>query len=361
MSQTRGFVKKEENMANETNVKPKAGNGQGGKELVLAADFGQVYIKVQPGGQIMAPIKASMTLFEGLGQIYKQKDKYLITAIGYRHLNKVASISIVKPQSVIVDGKPVPNPHIERNSRTKAIESVNVRAMGIGYSPAGNIVVLDKTLFYNVYTYFIQSVQAKMGRARWKNEGGRNIKTDEKEFPNCAVYGIADEKPKGTGPWAFFLTEDPLGIWVNYEDQAIGDCLEEHTQRQRFGDRMATTIVERNILKDHPAIAAAQVMMKTGPGGNQANVVVFGYRNDNTPRNIAEIMRQVDSGDDSKDFEVQAETIVAVDVDEEKAAMEEVSGDDKLEKLGDPGRDAAPPQAFFDKQAKELAKAKAGK
>ena len=341
----------------------KNGKTGAGKEIVLAADFGQVYIKVQPGGQIMAPVKASMTLFEGLGQIYKQKDKYLITAIGYRHLNKVASISIVKPQSVIVDGRAVPNPHIERNPKTRAVESVNIRAMGIGYSPAGNIVIVDKTLFYNIYTYFIQAVQAKMGRVKWRNENGRNVKTDEREFPNCAVYGIAEDKPDIKGKWVFFATEPPVGIWMNLEDQAIVDCLEEHTQRQRFGDRMATTILERNILKDHPAIAAAQVVLKTGQSGNQANVVVFGYRNDNTPRNIADIMKQAEGGEDSKDFEVRAEVITGVDAEEERAAAEEVSGDDKDDKMGSPSHDPEPPDAYFEKEREAAAKArpKAGK
>jgi hypothetical protein len=327
------------------------------KTLALAADFGAVYTKVQ-GGQLMAPIKADMTLFEKLGHVYKQKDKYLVTATGYRYLNKVASISIVTPQSVIVDGRQVPNPHIERNPRTKAIESVNIRKMGVGYSPAGNIVVIDKTLFYNVYTYFIQAIQAKMGRAEWTTvEGGRRQKTDKKEFPNCARYGTADEKPAIAGRWAFYPTEEPLGIWINYEDQAIIDCLEEHTQRQRFGDRMATTIVERNILKDHPAIAVSQVFEKSGPAGIQATVTVHGWRNDNSPRNISEIMRRAEGGEDSADFEIQAEIITEVDTEEEKAARKEVVETEgeaiEPEVMGNPAKDKEPPQAFFDKQAKE--------
>lgn len=321
------------------------------KMLALAIDFGVVYTKVQDG-QIMAPIRADMTLQERLGQIYKQKDKYLVTATGYRHLNKVASISIVTPQSVIVDGHPVPNPHIERNSRTRAIESVNIRKMGIGYSPAGNVVVLDKTLFYNVYTYFIQSVQAKMKRMIWVNQ-----KPTEKEFPNCAVYGTVDEKPMAAGRWAFYPTEEPLGIWINYEDQAIIDCLEEHTQRQRFGDRMATTIVERNILKDHPAIAVSQVFEKTGNAGIQATVTVHGWRNDNSPRNISELMRRAEDGKESADFEVQAEIITEVDTEEEKAARKEVVEAEgeaiEPEVMGNPAKDKEPPQGFFDKQTKE--------
>jgi len=344
----------------------KVQNGTAKKDILgLTADFGMVYTKIQDG-QIMAPIKADMALFEKLGHIYKQKDKYLITATGYRYLNKVASISIVTPQSVIVDGRPVPNPHIERNARTRAIESVNIRKMGIGYSPAGNIVVIDKTLFYNVYTYFIQSIQAKMSRTKWTTDNaGKSRKTDDKEFPDCALYGIADERPTKPGKWAFYPTEEPIGIWVNYENQAIIDCLEEHTQRQRFGDRAATTIVERNILKDHPAIALSQVFHRETTSGLQATATVHGWRNDNSPKNISAIMRQAESGRESKDFhdaiEVQAETIIEVGPEEEKEARKEVAEAEAdapraEDDMGDPAKDQAPPAAFFEKQAKEKAK-----
>jgi hypothetical protein len=289
------------------------------KKIALNADFGTVYTIVR-GGQIMAPVRAQMTLYEALGHIYKQQDKYLITASGYKHLNKVAAISLVTPQTVIVDGKPVPNPHIERNPRTKAIESVNIRRMGIGFSPTGNIVVIDKTLFYNIYTYFIQSMQAKMKRVK-----------------GCALYGIQGKKPDKGGSWAFFATEPPLGIWVNYEDQAMIDCLEEHTQRQRFGDRMAATIVDRNILKDHPAIGAAQVFAKQSQSGTCAYVTVYGYRVENNPRDISEVMSQAEGGAETKDFEIQAETIEEVSEEEEKAAMEEVTGESKGEAESEAG------------------------
>jgi len=338
----------------------KVQNGGVKKDVLgLTADFGIVYTKVQEG-QIMAPIRADMTLYEKLGHIYKQKDKYPITGPGYRYLNKVASISLVTPQSVIVDGRPVPNPHIERNPKTKSVESVNIRKMGIGYSPAGNIVVIDKTLFYNVYTYFIQSIQAKMKRVVWAS----GKPTDAKEFPDCAVYGTADERPTKPGKWAFYLTEDPIGIWINYESPAIIDCLEEHTQRQRFGDRIAATIVERNILKDHPAIAVSQVFYRETTLGVQATVTVHGWRNDNTPRNLAAIMRQAESGKESGDFhdaiEVKAETIVDLEAEEEIEARKEASEIEmdtlQPEDMGDPAKDKEPPAAFFEKQAKEKAK-----
>lgn len=299
------------------------------QRIVFNAEFGKLY-QVVRGGQVLAPIKAEMTLYEKLGHICNIQGKWAITSQGYIHLNKVASISIVTPQSVIVDGRPVPNPHIERDPKTKAIMAVNIRKMGIGYSPAGNIVVLDKTLFYNVYTYLIQSIQAKMKRIKYE----KGEKTDQKQHPNCAIYGIAAEKPNKPGSWHFLPTEGEIGIWINLEDQAIIDCLEEHTQRQRFGDRIAQKIVERNILKDHPAIGITQVYVpdekknKENDQGAVAVVTVYGYRHELEPVNIAEIMRQAERGQDSEMFEVRKEEIVEAEAEVEKAELQNVAGDE---------------------------------
>jgi len=293
-------------------------NGSETKQLVLTAEFGEMYVKVQ-NGQIMRPVKAKMTLFEKMGHVYKVSGKWGITKSGYNYMNQVASINIVTPQFVVVDGIKQPNPYIERNQKTKAIETVNLRKIGIGYSPAGNITVVDKTLFYNIYTYFIQSIQAKMKKVEWKN----SLPTDVRVHPNCAKIGTSRTRPE-EGKWAFYEIASPLGIWVNYEDPAIIDCLEEHTQRQRFGDRIAQTIVERNILKDHPAIGIAQVEMKQHrkeEGGDRAFVTVYGYRHDLDPPDIDEIMKQAEEG--SKTIDIDSETIEEVPQDEEKQVIEE--------------------------------------
>jgi hypothetical protein len=314
------------------------------KTLALTADFGTVYCRIQ-GDQIMRPVRADMTLYEKLGHFYKiwagtEKDeatgeeankfRFSITASGFRHLNKVAGISILSPQFVIVDGIQQPNPFVERDKRTRAIQSVILRKIGIGYSPAGTIVVVDKTLYYNIYTYFIQSIQAKMKKKTWaKSQAER-----KPAHPNAARIGTVDEKPEDR--WAFFPTEEPLGIWVNYDDQAILDCLDEHTQRQRFGDRIAQTIVERNILKDHPAIGVSEVFAKDNKEtGRTAAVVVYGYRHDMTGSSIGSIMRQVASGIDTDPYEVKAETIKVVDPEVEKDALAEEA---KAEEIGPEGR-----------------------
>lgn len=319
----------------------KKGNGEGGGAIVKVeapqtaiakVDFGDVFVKIAADGKTLRPIKADMMLFEKEKQIYKIKgDTFGITGDGYAKMNKIASITLTTPPFVIVDGVQKPNPYIERNPKTRMIESVFVRKIGFGYSPAGNIVAIDKTLYYHVYAYFIQSVQAKMNRTKW--ESGRP--TDQKEFPDAARTGTKDEKPTDVpnAKWAFFPTIEPLGIWINYADPAIEAVLDEFTQRQRFGDRIAQSIVERNILKAHPAIGISSGKVVSDQRGTYMNVTAYGFRTDETPKAMEAAFAKGEAV-------VEAETIIDIKPEDEKAAIAETletdhAEDAEAEKAGD--------------------------
>ena len=128
--------------------------------------------------------------------------------------------------------------------------------------------------------------------------------------------------------------------------------MNEHTQKQRFGDRIAQTIVERNILKDHPAIGIDKIQPQEN--GERAFVEVYGYRNDFGPQQINEIMAQAEKG--SETIEVKAEVMDKVNEEEEAQAMQEVSEE---ETGGDSGRKDSPahmkepPDDFHLKQEKK--------
>jgi hypothetical protein len=295
------------------------------KKVALTMEFGTLYCTVK-GNEIMRPVKAELALYERAGQIYQVKKSFAITNEGYNLLNKVAGISIVTPQKVTADEREHPNPYIERHPTTKMIESVFIRKIGIGYNLAGNVVVVDKTLLYNIYAYFIESIQSKMKKVVWKN--GKS--TNEKLHPACAQIGTKDEKPeKKKGRWAFFPTVPPLGLWINYEDSAIIDCLNEHTQKQRFGDRIASTIVERNIMKSHPAIGVSKVepQKRLTTNDHKAYVTVYGFRHELGPVQIDEILAQAERG--SKVLDVKAEVIERVDEVDEALAIQDVEEEEK--------------------------------
>jgi len=297
-----------------------------GEKGLVVFNFAKVLAR-KHGSQILNPFEASLTLSEKRGHLYKMKGKHAITSTGYIHLNRIASISLVTPQEVVVDGQAYPNPHIERNNITKAIETVNVRKMAIGFSPVGNIVAIDKTLFYNVYTYFIQAIQAKMKATEWQ-------KTDLK-YPNCAIYGTRRDKPDlgGKEKWVFYETVRPLGIWIDYTHPAIIACLEDHTQRQRFGDRIAQKIAERNCLKDHPAIGVSQVSAyfekeDTSKENGKAEVKVYGWRHELDATAIKDIAKQAASGNEKIKTEA---SIIEAEEEEEAEVIKETAVEEGVE------------------------------
>lgn len=296
-----------------------------GEKGLVQFNFAQVLAR-KHGGLILNPFEAKIILSERKGHLYYIQGKHAISGAGYIHLNRIASVNLVTPQNVVVDGVSVPNPHIERAKITKAIEAVNIRKIAIGFSPVGNIVAIDKTLFYNVYTYFIQAIQAKMKRKKKDSE--------ELEYPNCAMYGTRRDKPDLDGKWVFYETARPIGIWADYSHPAIVACLEDHTQRQRFGDRIAQKIVERNCLKDHPAIGISQVEVKNG----QTEIRVYGWRHELEKSNIDDIAAKVEKGDASIKTE---EDIIDVKAEEEEEVVEEAREEAAEDEPEKPGRSPA--------------------
>lgn len=309
-------------------TKKNKGDSRPNDKLALRADFGTVYVKRSPQGHIMRPIKANMLLFEKRGHIYKVGRKWGISNSGYKQLNKAASISIITPQTVSVDGHNLPNPMVERDEVTRQVLTANVRKIGIGYNLVGNIVVIDKTLYYNVYTYFIQSIEAKMDKDEWKyNKQTKKNERVGKMHPNAARIGTKDDKPTIDGKWVFLPTAPPLGLWINYEDEAIKECHKEHTQRQRFGDRIAQTIVERNILKSHPAIAVDQAEPNDK---GVAMVTVYSWQHEHGPDEIERMAKQAAGGVQTIEAEVVQE-VIKPEPEEEAQAVKETTEEIKEE------------------------------
>ena len=295
------------------------------KELVTKLGDGQVFVRQDDKGAVQC-VRATVTLSKELGEVVEIQGKAVITVSGYNKLNQFASLNILTPTSCIVDGREQSNPYIERNPQTKVIQTIAIRKVAFGYSPIGNMTVVDKTLFFNIFTYFLQDLQAKI-----------------KKYPACGCLGLKDTKPtkiiytlqewKTTSdgkkypvdgqkkevsvmdkPMAFYSIEEPVGIWVDISHPEIQDAFNSHTQRQKFGDRHAQSIVERNCLKTHPAIASSTVIVDKATG--TASVEVFGWQHKKTFQDLNEMAQEVSNGTSEVEIatyeeaqEVEAETI----------------------------------------------------
>lgn len=308
-----------------------------GKEIATLGD-GQVFIRRDEKG-VAKSFKATVQLSQALGEVVVVQDKAIVTAAGYNKLNQLATVNILTPPSCIVDGVEQSNPHVERHPQTKVIQTVNVRKIAFGFSPTGNMVAIDKTLFFNIYTYFLQDLQAKI-----------------KKYPACGCLGVKDSKPpmisyqsqewKTTAqgkrycepgavktidikekPMAFYSIEEPVGIWVDISHPEILAAFESHVQRQKFGDRIAQTIVERNCLKAHPAIATTNVILggldRDGKNGT-ATVEVYGWQHDMNLKSLNNMADKISRGEvTEKDIEVIVSKEEATFEEAETAKAEE--------------------------------------
>ncbi|HZR45860.1 MAG TPA: hypothetical protein VFA47_04095 [Candidatus Manganitrophaceae bacterium] len=282
------------------------------QNIALLGD-GEIFIRRDAGG-IMRACKMQVSLSERNKEIHKIGEHWMITSAGADRLNQLPGLNIMTPQSVVVDGKEVSNPFIERHPKTRAIQAVYVRKIIFGPNPIGNMVGVDYTLFFNVYTYFLQDLQSKVRR-----------------YPVCGSYGMKDQPPTPAAPeganrsnrprsLVFFEIEDPVGLWVDLSHGEIQEVFNQHVSRQKFGDRHAQSICTRNALLKHPAIAAKTVEVHNGI----AKIIVYGFKHDFDFKKFSEIGEKIGKGQaDPKEIEVERA--------EEEAKFEEVSLEGSLE------------------------------
>ncbi len=275
----------------------------------------QVYAKVTAEGRLIA-IKVSVSLREELGHLYEVRGKMSISNLGYHELNKYAGVSLVGPLRLITPEGEKPNPWMEFDSATGFIKSVWVRRVAFGFSPVGNLSVIDRSVHFDLRTYLIEELAKQASRT-----------------PAMGGFVIADqlgdhEKAKGKKGWYIPLVQ-PMGLWLDTAHPEVVTALETYTQRIKFAERIATSIAERNALRAHPAIAKSQVEASGPKPRRWTTLTVFGFRHDLDRRQVDRLSLAVADDDmDRLKAEAAALDIRAVehDVKTVKPDEEDVGG-----------------------------------
>lgn len=276
-------------------------------------------------GAVIAAVR-KVLLKEGQGLVAfgrGDKKKWELDAEGFRKLNQIAGLNVITPPTVIVDGQEQHNPYYERNKITKAVEMIYLRKIVMGLSPLGNMVVIDKTLVYSNYTYFVEALSAMIQRN-----------------PQAGVLGVAEERPKvfkhvprkwnrdlwnGKGGYEyledeaeevdapktlkFFHVEGTFGIWIDFTHSAVLELVTAHTQKQKFLSRAAETTILRLCLQEHPAIAAKKVEIEMVNKVAQALVPVFFHHTDMTLQQQADIAEAISEGRPIEGTEVRSSVV----------------------------------------------------
>ena len=262
-----------------------------------------IMIKRTPDGTMQA-IKGIVSLSIQNKELVEIKKSISITASGYDKLNQIAGLSLIMPRHIEVPkyGKQ-PNPFVLINEETSSIKFVMAKMSGVGYSPIGNLCVVDQTLLFSLDAYFKMDCMAKV---KWSKNLGR-----------IANKKMLTEDELKTGLFLPIINED-FGIWLDAKHEDFMKLMSEAQQRQRFAERIALGIIKRNCLRHHPAIAASIVQPENGV----ANVTVIGYRHEMTENQ----MRNIVEGERDSTVETISEVLHTDDMAEDMATTTKESG-----------------------------------
>jgi len=198
-----------------------------------------VHVRRTANGGIMA-IKAVVELHETEKDLYSVHKVYKPTAQGYYKLNRVAGIKLITPKTLFFDGLEHNNPYIEE-FEGGAVKCVHLRKIGLGRDSTGNLSAIDQTISFSPMKYLVRDI----------------MKIDKKGVVKTIVKQ-EDFKPD---PTKWYI---PVGMGlmveadINHEDFQEKLC--DYTNDLLFAERKAASILERNILKKHPAIGVDTVI-----------------------------------------------------------------------------------------------------
>jgi len=251
--------------------------------LVLRSDRGEYY-----------PMKARD---ESGNDVYRK----VITAQAFSRINNLLGVVFSSPPTIQIGKDVFGNPHFSRDGAS--VQRVTVRRVGFGRNITGNLVFSDLTLTLDLDDYLATEV--------W--DAWKPWRAADKPKPWGRVSGtkFPDLKP----------TEKeiacPGGIYlaVNLLDQKVISLWSQHMQRQKFAERNAVSICERNILKRFLGQSYA------GPDGSV--VVTHWSQPDRNRHTMESIIERIQRGEVTIEGESvkKEESSEVVDIHEAKAAL----------------------------------------
>lgn len=268
----------------------------------LTKPFGDGEITLNFAGKVLKNVSGTVNLKESEKDFHIIQGKAMISAAGYHKLNRIAGINIISPPTLWWDGQEVSNPYPVPGKEPGVIKAFFARRLGIGFSPIGNLVITDKTLYFNIATYH-QEVLVKLA-----NEKPGTCKLGIRYLcpfaPNAkpqkgddGEHYVIDEGKT----YLFHSIEEGAGVWMDLTSPDIMKVFKDHTQRQKFAERIAQTIIDRNILKAHPSIGVQNINPKNGI----APVTAYGWKHELIRQDFDEITRKALAGEMEVDKSVE--------------------------------------------------------
>lgn len=210
------------------------------------------------GAATTTEINVELSLLDG--EIYREKKGdggYKIKYRGLLKLNRYARISIIKPPKIFYEGGYVGNPYkvVEDGFTRGGI----ARAIGIGRSPMGGIILSEQSIFYDTSL----SLANDLLHAIRINPAIGFIATSKNDKPEQYKYWLKGEEitkeVEGTG-WCYIPINQYMGgVYINIREQGVAYIMEKHNSVISGMSRYLQTLIDKQVLRSHPAIGIDSV------------------------------------------------------------------------------------------------------
>jgi len=240
------------------------------------------------------------------------------TYAGLVRQNAVAGCAVGQAPSVVVDGKAMTNPYVERvkmsNGRLGDIIRIVIGITVVGPSPTtGNPVVVNYTLDYDPSKDLLH----QLAKAADQHRDDCYL-IDEEEY--------LEDKQNGNVPrgWKFTGLYGGVGYLYNLRNTKIQRAYKEFVNIAATAVKKAQTVARRNAMRNHPAFVSTVVPDENGI----AIIPVIGWAGDESAmRRYQSIQERLARGqelnlDDAEVIDVEAEEYEA-EVHDDRAAADE--------------------------------------
>lgn len=234
-------------------------------------------------------IEKKIILREDLKQLKELYGELEISAFGYNELNKIAGVSILSPETIVLpSGDRVGNPYILKDENDR-IREIWTKEIAFGYAPSGNLVLTSTILIYNPFSYLLRDIMKEIN--------------DDETAGRVLNKAQLTENDKKTG--YIIPVNNNLVICANLTNIGVIRAVDSFVQNQVYGDRVAQTICKRNALKQHPALNMAITNVSGEDGHRQVEFLLTGWIEEDTTKE--DILNLVNSTINQETF--KAETV----------------------------------------------------
>lgn len=269
------------------------------KEVVTLGD--QEVFARRDGKGMIRPLWKTVKVKKGR-DTYQVGGKTNLTNAGYHNCNRVANLSTMKPNTLFIDGAERNNPYIERDPISQEAVNAYARGLAIGFAPTGNPEIVDKVVILNLRQYLLTDLKKKV--TDYPEAGCFGLGKVGGSAPDSWLIGKTTKtaKPKNNAVMRFlpaFLVagDEYMGYWLDMAHPEIQATYKAQETRQKFPDRLAQTMAERNAKAAHSCMPTKDISAFVDPKSGDAEVMVYGYIHDASGDDLRALAQAAADGD----------------------------------------------------------------